>query len=62
MSHNPFRDPNLLYSAVIDNGTLKTLEKILFDSICKSWDYVRFWQKNRVSILKIALKKVEMAG
>jgi hypothetical protein len=25
MSHNPFWDPNLVYSVVIDNDTLKTL-------------------------------------
>jgi hypothetical protein len=55
MSHNPFWDPNLVYSVVIDNGALKTLGKLRFClTICKSWNYVHFWQKNRVSALKIA--------
>ena len=29
-------------------------------TICGSGNYVHFWQKNEVSTLKIALKKVEM--
>ena len=37
MSHNPFGDPMLFYSVVIDNGGLKTLEKFGFRlTICRS--------------------------